>query len=308
MRERNAQQSFLLGAGAAASLMLLGCADYLTGQDGEPRGPLRVTKLTLNDNNLNRPSHSVVTDTSVPPDCDAPAAASTLQCTADPFRDTYGVRRSPPNPDSARILQTLKRSLRLMYPEERVIALEGDPRDAGLAAGQALYTGVGAKGGVSHSCADCHVDGLTDGNVWSAGGFSESASRPMFWLEGRAAIGWEGDAHDLFSYLYGSPGPTIGATVTTELHQAFYDYLAEFVPPDTQPAFLRKVAQGTAETLAMSALGTLLAALGGLALALPASRPAPLAAAPAPPPPSWGSGSRVGGLSVRQSTRPARWA
>ena len=27
-------------------------------------------------------------------------------------------------PDSARILQTLKRSLRLMYPEERVIALE----------------------------------------------------------------------------------------------------------------------------------------------------------------------------------------
>ena len=57
-------------------------------------------------------------------------------------------------------------------------------------------------------------------------------------------------------------------------------FLAEFVPPDTQPAFLRKVAQGTAETLAMSALGTLLAALGGLALALPASRPAPLARGP----------------------------
>ena len=114
---------------------------------------------------------------------------------------------------------------------QRVIALEGDPRDAGLAAGQALYTGTGAKGGVSHSCADCHVDGLTDGNVWSAGGFSESASRPMFWLEGTAPIGWEGDAHDLFSYLYGSPGPTIGATISTELHQAFYDYLAALIPP-----------------------------------------------------------------------------
>lgn len=114
---------------------------------------------------------------------------------------------------------------------ERVIGLDGDPRDAGVAAGQALYTGVGAKGGVNHSCADCHVDGLTDGNVWSAGGFSESASRPMFWLEGTAPIGWEGDAHDLFSYLYGSPGPTIGATVTTELHQAFYDYLAALIPP-----------------------------------------------------------------------------
>ena len=49
-------------------------------------------------------------------------------------------------------------------------------------------------------------------------------------------------------------------------------FVAEFFPPDTQPEFLRKVALGTWETLAMSAFGTLLAAIGGLALALPASR------------------------------------
>ena len=48
-------------------------------------------------------------------------------------------------------------------------------------------------------------------------------------------------------------------------------FVAEFWPPDTQPAFLRKVLQGAWETLAMSALGTALAALCGLALALPAS-------------------------------------
>lgn len=112
-----------------------------------------------------------------------------------------------------------------------VVALQGDPRAPGLAAGQALYTGVGARGGLNHSCADCHVDGLTDGNVWSAGGFSESSSRPMFWLEGTAPIGWEGDAFDLFSYLYGSPGPTIGLIVDTASHQAFYDYLAGLIPP-----------------------------------------------------------------------------
>lgn len=47
---------------------------------------------------------------------------------------------------------------------------------------------------------------------------------------------------------------------------------AEFFPPDTSPAFLAKVAQGTWETLAMSAFGTLLAAAAGLVLALPASR------------------------------------
>jgi phosphonate transport system permease protein len=49
-------------------------------------------------------------------------------------------------------------------------------------------------------------------------------------------------------------------------------FVGEFFPPDTSEPFLRKVALGAWETLAMSALGTLLAALAGLALALPASR------------------------------------
>ena len=49
-------------------------------------------------------------------------------------------------------------------------------------------------------------------------------------------------------------------------------FVAEFFPPDTSPAFLTKVALGAWETLAMSALGTVLAAVAGLALALPASR------------------------------------
>jgi phosphonate transport system permease protein len=49
-------------------------------------------------------------------------------------------------------------------------------------------------------------------------------------------------------------------------------FLGEFFPPDTSPEFLRKVALGTWETLAMSALGTVLAAAAGLLLVLPASR------------------------------------
>ena len=49
-------------------------------------------------------------------------------------------------------------------------------------------------------------------------------------------------------------------------------FVAEFFPPDLSPAFLAKVGWGTLETLAMSALGTLIAAVAGLALALPASR------------------------------------
>ena len=49
-------------------------------------------------------------------------------------------------------------------------------------------------------------------------------------------------------------------------------FIAEFVPPDLSPAFAHKVWVGTLETLAMSVLGTALAALAGLLLAAPASR------------------------------------
>lgn len=48
-------------------------------------------------------------------------------------------------------------------------------------------------------------------------------------------------------------------------------FILRFFPPDTSAEFLRKIARGTLETLAISALGTLLAAGAGLLLALPAA-------------------------------------
>jgi len=73
-------------------------------------------------------------------------------------------------------------------------------------------------------------------------------------------------------------------------------FLAEFFPPDLSPAFLRKVLAGTLETLAMSVLGTLLAACAGLLLAVPASaRP--------------DAGDPVASTLVRHALRSAvRWA
>lgn len=50
-------------------------------------------------------------------------------------------------------------------------------------------------------------------------------------------------------------------------------FLAEFFPPLMAPAFLGRVGQGALETLAMSALGSGLAAIAGVAVALIASRP-----------------------------------
>ena len=63
-----------------------------------------------------------------------------------------------------------------------------------------------------------------------------------------------------------------GQFLSVEALRSMGRFLAEFIPPDTQPEFLRRVAIGTWETLAMSALGTVLAAAAGLLLALPASR------------------------------------
>ncbi len=48
-------------------------------------------------------------------------------------------------------------------------------------------------------------------------------------------------------------------------------FIVEFFPPDLSPAFLAMAAYGALQTLAVSALGTLLAVIGGAALALPAS-------------------------------------
>ena len=57
-----------------------------------------------------------------------------------------------------------------------------------------------------------------------------------------------------------------------EAGQSMYRFVADFFPPDLSFKFLSIVALAAWETLAMSALGTLLAAVFGLALAVPASR------------------------------------
>jgi len=49
------------------------------------------------------------------------------------------------------------------------------------------------------------------------------------------------------------------------------ELLTSFFPPEANPAFLRKVAYATLETLAISWMGTLLALMAGLGLALPAA-------------------------------------
>lgn len=127
MRKRNAQLFLLAGASAAAGLfMLASCNDNLTGQDGEPNGPLKVTRLTLFDNSVSRGETSVTSDTSVPPDCTKPEVAMTQTCTNDPFKDKFGVLKSPPNPDSAQRLRVVFNKAPLKIGDLDIEPVPGD--------------------------------------------------------------------------------------------------------------------------------------------------------------------------------------
>jgi phosphonate transport system permease protein len=60
------------------------------------------------------------------------------------------------------------------------------------------------------------------------------------------------------------------AFFTAEAARTTVEFLRGFAPPDLSAGFIKKVAHAAAETLSMSALGTAIAALFGVALALPA--------------------------------------
>lgn len=63
-----------------------------------------------------------------------------------------------------------------------------------------------------------------------------------------------------------------GAFLSVDALASMGRFLGEFAPPELGASFVRSVVVAAWETLAMSALGTLLAATAGVLLALPASR------------------------------------
>ena len=61
------------------------------------------------------------------------------------------------------------------------------------------------------------------------------------------------------------------ALASRDSFQAMGGFVASFFPPDLSPDFLRKTALGALQTFAVAAVGTLLAALLGILIALPAA-------------------------------------
>jgi phosphonate transport system permease protein len=63
----------------------------------------------------------------------------------------------------------------------------------------------------------------------------------------------------------------LGALFSAESARAMGQFVASFFPPDGDADFLRKTALGALQTFAVAAIGTLLAALAGMLIALPAA-------------------------------------
>ncbi len=95
--------------------------------------------------------------------------------------------------------------------------------------------------------------------------------RPMF--DARCRACW---------FIAGLVALTVASFVTLDLQWAKFlsaesmgrmgKFLGELLSPSAEPAFLRKLVVASVETLAMSAVGTLLAVVFGLLLAVPASK------------------------------------
>jgi phosphonate transport system permease protein len=69
-----------------------------------------------------------------------------------------------------------------------------------------------------------------------------------------------------FAYL----GLDLSGLTSGEGQRRMLEFVAAFFPPETSPAFLARVWKGSLQTVAISAVGTLLAAIFGVLAALPA--------------------------------------
>jgi len=76
----------------------------------------------------------------------------------------------------------------------------------------------------------------------------------------------------LVAFSFGTLDLKWGQFLSPDAFAKMGKFLGELLHPETSPAFLKKLLAAALETLAMSALGTLLAVMLGLALALPASK------------------------------------
>ncbi len=92
-------------------------------------------------------------------------------------------------------------------------------------------------------------------------------SARLVWTPWAVLAGFVAATAASFSYL----GVNFIELLTGDSARQMATFARGFFPPDTSSEVLRRVARGAAETLGISALGTVLAVLAGVVFALPAS-------------------------------------
>lgn len=155
---RSAQRGTIMGTtiGLCAALLWPGCADYLTGQLEEPKGPIQVTKLTLFD--ASSRDAPVFTDTSLPdckmaPDCTKPENRELRICHIcynDVFKDRYAPHKSPPTPDSGADIRVVFNKAALQF-DGKELGTDFDPAKEASASDASKALRDAAK----ISCAEC---------------------------------------------------------------------------------------------------------------------------------------------------------
>ena len=109
---------------------------------------------------------------------------------------------------------------------------EADARGELLALGQSYFTAAGQSYAKGWSCNSCHVEGVTDNMVWNAGPVRDThVSKPFFWLEGTAPLGWQGYMSSVRNYSY-EVHSNIGIRATNDKVAALQTYMRSLtVPP-----------------------------------------------------------------------------
>jgi phosphonate transport system permease protein len=97
--------------------------------------------------------------------------------------------------------------------------------------------------------------------------------RPNPWLRWDCSVCWVTMGLLVLTVLsFWSLDLQLSRLLSVESAQRMGKFLGELLSPNLEPAFLKKLAVASFETLAMSAVGTVIAAFLGVLLALPASK------------------------------------
>lgn len=116
----------------------------------------------------------------------------------------------------------------------------------------------------THSCTGSHRDDLPTQ--------SRLPMRPKHWLRLSSSAFWVIFATIALIFLsFWSLDLQLSRVLSVESLRRMGKFLAELLSPNLEPVFLSKLLWASLETLAMSAVGTLLATVFGLLLAVPAS-------------------------------------